>query len=284
MESAMSDMPLALFTTFSSIGAGAFLMLFIGFLVHEPTPEQLKRLDKLTLVLVLFPAVGLICSFMHLANAGNAFSVLNTIGSTPLANEILVFGIFLVVAILYWVLAIAGALKSRTARLACSGITGLLGILAVVFMGLAYAIPTIPTWDSPWTTIQLLGAMLLGGAALAWWAFALADRGEAGSEKVDAVERLIMIAGGVVLLFGTIALFATGASATSGIVNVAQNSSELTPMLVVSIVLTVIAVVCGFLGRSDRRTAWLCGAVVIAWFAVFFARLCFYGMQITIGL
>lgn len=284
MESAMNDMPLALFTTFSSIGAGAFLMLFIGFLVHEPAPEQLKRLDKLTLVLVLFPVVGLICSFMHLANPGNAFSVMNTIGSTPLANEILVFGIFVVVAVLYWVLAVAGALKSRTARLACSGIAALLGILTVIFMGLAYAIPTIPTWDSPWTTVQLLGAMLLGGAALAWWAFAMADKGEVGGEKVDAIARLIMIAGGVVLLFGTVALFAAGASATSGIVNVAQNASGLTPMLVASIALTVIAVVCGFMAKADKRTAWLCGAVVIAWFAVFFARLCFYGMQITIGL
>ncbi len=284
MESAMSDMALALFTTFSAIGAGAFLMLFVAFLVHDFSDDQLKKLDKYTVVLVLFPVVGLICSFMHLANAANAMNVINTIGTTPLANEILVFGIFLAVAVIYWVLAIAGMLKGRTARLACSAIVAALGVLAVVFMGLAYAIPTIPTWDSPWTTLQLLGAMLLGGSALTWWVCSLVEKDEGAAQKMASVSRLVLIVGAAVLLIATVALFATGASATSGIVNVAQNASELTPMLVASIAFTVIAVVCGFLGKGDKRTAWLCGAVVIAWFAVFFARLCFYGMQITIGL
>ena len=45
MEIAMSDVPLTLFTTLASIGAGAFLVIFVAIATLKLTDAQMRKLD-----------------------------------------------------------------------------------------------------------------------------------------------------------------------------------------------------------------------------------------------
>lgn len=284
MDIAMHELPLTLFTTLAPIGAGAFITFFIVFLRGSFDEAQVKRLDRLTIVPLLFAIVGLGCSFAHLANPGNAFNVVNTMGSTPLANEILWFSVFLILAVIYWIVALAGGLKSKGLRLLFSGAVALVGAVSVVFMGLAYFIPAIPVWNSPSTVLQMLGAWLFGGVALGMVLCALVGKHQPDSNGDEMTCKVLMILGAVVLIASTVMIFVAGANATSPVINVSANASSLMTAYVISIAIAVVGAVCGFLGKGRNRTALFTCALVLAIIAIFLARLVFYGMQIGIGL
>lgn len=284
MDIAMHEMPLMLFTTLAPIGAGAFITLFIAFMRGAFDEAQLKRLDRLTIVPLLFAAVGLGCSFAHLANPGNAFNVMATIGTTPLANEILWFGVFFVLAVVYWVVALAGGLKSKGVRLLFSGVVALAGAVSVIFMGLAYFIPAIPVWNGPGTVLQMLGAWLFGGVTLGMVLCSLVSKGSPDSRGDEITSKVLMLLGAVVLIAGTVMVFVAGANAVSPVINTAANAASLMTAYVISIAIAVVGAVCGFLGRGKNRTVLFTCALVLAIIAIFLARLVFYGMQISIGL
>ena len=116
MELAVHEFPLTFFTTLAPLGAGAFFMLALSFCFADFSKDQLKKIDRLTIIPLLVALVGLIASFFHLANPGHALNIASTVGSTPLANEITAFGIFMIVAAVYWIVALAGGLKNNSAR------------------------------------------------------------------------------------------------------------------------------------------------------------------------
>lgn len=141
MELAVHEFPLTFFTTLAPLGAGAFFMLALSFCFADFSKDQLKKIDRLTIIPLLVALVGLIALFFHLANPGHALNIANTVGSTPLANEITAFGIFMIVAAVYWIVALAGGLKNNSARKGFALVAGILGLIAALFIGLAYAIP-----------------------------------------------------------------------------------------------------------------------------------------------
>ena len=110
MEMALHELPLAFFTAIAPIGAGAFVALCVAFFKGAFTDAQLKAIDKYTIVPLLVAFVGVLCSVAHLTNADNAFNVLNTLGKSPLANEMAAFGVFVALACLYWIIGVAGGL------------------------------------------------------------------------------------------------------------------------------------------------------------------------------
>ncbi len=284
MDIAMHEMPLMFFTTLAPIGAGAFAAIFIAFLRGGFDEDQLKRIDRLTLVPILFAAVGLGCSFAHLANPGNAFNVMATIGSTPLANEILWFGVFFALAVVYWIVALAGGLKSKVFRLLFSGVVALAGAVSVIFMGLAYFIPSIPVWNGPGTILQMLGAWLFGGITLGMVLCALVSKGTPDSRGDEMACKILMLLGAIALIAGTVMVFVAGANAVSPIIDTAANAASLMTAYVISIIIAVVGAICGFLGKGTNRAVLFACALVLAIIAIFLSRLVFYGMQIGIGL
>ena len=165
MELAVHEFPLTFFTTLAPLGAGAFFMLALSFCFADFSKDQLKKIDRLTIIPLLVALVGLIASFFHLANPGHALNIASTVGSTPLANEITAFGIFMIVAAVYWIAALAGGLKNNSARKGFALVAGILGLIAALFIGLAYAIPTIPTWNNFWTPLSIIGFTFFGAFA-----------------------------------------------------------------------------------------------------------------------
>ena len=72
MELAVHEFPLTFFTTLAPLGAGAFFMLALSFCFADFSKDQLKKIDRLTIIPLLVALVGLIASFFHLANPGHA--------------------------------------------------------------------------------------------------------------------------------------------------------------------------------------------------------------------
>ena len=151
-------------------------------------------------------------------------------------------------------------------------------------MGLAYALPAIPIWNSPWGTVQVLGAMLLGGALLGGTVLNMSVRDTPLEGEADGRIRLLAMLGGLVLIIGTAMLFGMGASAKSAMVNIAANTGTLIVPLVLTIAFSIVAVATAFLGKGAKRTAWLTCGTIVALVAIFLARGIFYGVQIGIGL
>ena len=162
MEAAFAELPLALFTTLAPAGAGAFIALACAFFAGSFTDEQMKKIDRMTLIPFVVVLVGFACSFAHLASPMNAINVFAGVGSSPLSNEIVAGSIFVVVALVYVVVALTGKLQGGARK----GFAAAVAVLAVVFAcftGMAYMMETIASWNSPLVVVQLLGFALLGG-------------------------------------------------------------------------------------------------------------------------
>ena len=145
MESVFAEMPLALFTTLSSVGAGAFIAMAGVVFAAKLKEEELAKLDRLGIVPFLVACVGFACAFFHLASPLNAFGVFGGVGSSPLSNEIVAGVVFMVAAAVYVVLAWTGKLSGGARR----GVVAVCAVLAVVFslfMGMAYMMYTIPSF------------------------------------------------------------------------------------------------------------------------------------------
>lgn len=285
MDAVIKELPLALFTTIASVGIGAFVAMFCAIYVNKSMGAgSLKRLDKLTAVPIVFCVVALICAFFHLGDPLHAVNIVNTIGSSPMTNEIVAFCVFLVLAVVYWLVALAGKLEKHGPRAVFSGIVALAGLISCIMMGLAYALPAIPIWNSPWGTVQVLGAMLLGGTLLGGTILNMSVRETPLEGEADGRIRLLAMLGGLVLIIGTAVLFGMGASAKSAMIDVAANTGTLIVPLVLVIAFSVVAVATAFLGKGAKRTAWLACGTIIALVAIFLARGIFYGVQIGIGL
>lgn len=285
MDAVIKELPLALFTTIASVGIGAFVAMFCAIYVNKSMGAgSLKRLDKLTAVPIVFCVVALICAFFHLGDPLHAVNIVNTIGSSPMTNEIVAFCVFLVLAVVYWLVALAGKLEKHGPRAVFSGIVALAGLVSCIMMGLAYALPAIPIWNSPWGTVQVLGAMLLGGTLLGGTILNMSVRETPLEGEADGRIRLLAMLGGLVLIIGTAVLFGMGASAKSAMVNIAANTGTLIVPLVLTIAFSIVAVATAFLGKGAKRTAWLACGTIIALVAIFLARGIFYGVQIGIGL
>lgn len=283
MELALQEFPLVLFTTLAPIGAGAFVPLFLLFLRSVYKKASTARIDQLTLVPVLFAFIGFICSIFHLGNPFNALNVLNTVGQTPLANEVVAFGVFLVLAIVYWVVVTVVRRIEPIARMIMSGIVMVSGLIAVIFMGMAYAIPSIPVWNSPRSVMEMISIWLFGGVGLGMFLLMMADPRDNNAYADEIISKVILGIGGVLLIVSSLSIFMAGSTMSSALISISGNANSL--LLAQNLVQfpAVIAIICAFLGRKHLTRPMFTAVFVLSFIACFFARFCFYGMQISIG-
>lgn len=145
----MAELPLALFTTLAPIGAGAFIALAVAFFTTKFTDEQLKKIDRMTTIPVVVLVAGFICAFFHLASPMHAFGVFAGLGASPLSNELLAGVVFAVLAIVYWIVALAGKL-GEGARKGFAAVVAVMAVVFACFTGAAYmmrpSLPGTPRW------------------------------------------------------------------------------------------------------------------------------------------
>lgn len=285
MENAILDLPLALFTTLAPIGAGGFIALAIAFFTTKFTDEQLRKINKLSFVPFGFVALGFIASFFHLGSPFNAANVFSGLGRSPLSNEVAVGLIFVLLALVYCIIAAMGKL-SEGSRKGFSAVVAVVGLVFAVFTGMAYMVGTIPSWSTPLAPLEVLGFCLLGGALLGSfvlaWAGSLADAKKTGYKTATLV---LAIAGAVIAIGALLAHVGMVGSMSSTITTGAALVSEVTLWLVLCIIGMAVALFLEWRVLFKKGTVGLTGInVAIIVIAVFIARLIFYALKLSVGL
>lgn len=281
----MAELPLALFTTLAPIGAGAFIALAVAFFTTKFSDEQLKKIDRMTTIPVVVLVAGFICAFFHLASPMHAFGVFAGLGASPLSNELLAGVVFAVLAIVYWIVALAGKL-SEGARKGFAAAVAVMAVVFACFTGAAYMMETIASWNTPMVPVAVLGFSLLGGVSLGVLVLALSGALE------DAAKGGFKMAAPVVLVVGLvlgIAGLLVQVMSVSGMGNALVDGADLVaaasaPMWI-GVVCMVVAAAAAFMAlRNSKSTALAVAAPVLAIVGVFAARLAFYAVQLSVGL
>lgn len=281
----MAELPLALFTTLAPIGAGAFIALAVAFFTTKFSDEQLKKIDRMTTIPVVVLVAGFICAFFHLASPMHAFGVFAGLGASPLSNELLAGVVFAVLAIVYWIVALAGKL-GEGARKGFAAVVAVMAVVFACFTGAAYMMETIASWNTPMVPVAVLGFSLLGGVSLGVLVLALSGALE------DAAKGGFKMAAPVVLVVGLvlgIAGLLVQVMSVSGMGNALVDGADLVaaasaPMWT-GVVCMVVAAAAAFMAlRNSKSTALAVAAPVLAIVGVFAARLAFYAVQLSVGL
>ena len=281
----MAELPLALFTTLAPIGAGAFIALAVAFFTTKFSDEQLKKIDRMTTIPVVVLVAGFICAFFHLASPMHAFGVFAGLGASPLSNELLAGVVFAVLAIVYWIVALAGKL-GEGARKGFAAVVAVMAVVFACFTGAAYMMETIASWNTPMVPVAVLSFSLLGGVSLGVLVLALSGALE------DAAKGGFKMAAPVVLVVGLvlgIAGLLVQVMSVSGMGNALVDGADLVaaasaPMWI-GVVCMVVAAAAAFMAlRNSKSTALAVAAPVLAIVGVFAARLAFYAVQLSVGL
>lgn len=281
----MAELPLALFTTLAPIGAGAFIALAVAFFTTKFSDEQLKKIDRMTTIPVVVLVAGFICAFFHLASPMHAFGVFAGLGASPLSNELLAGVVFAVLAIVYWIVALAGKL-GEGARKGFAAVVAVMAVVFACFTGAAYMMETIASWNTPMVPVAVLGFSLLGGVSLGVLVLALSGALEDAAKGGFKMAALAVLIVGLVL--GVAGLLAQVMS-VSGMGNALVDGADLVaaasaPMWV-GVVCMVVAAAAAFMAlRNSKSTALAVAAPVLAIVGVFAARLAFYAVQLSVGL
>lgn len=281
----IAELPLALFTTLAPVGAGAFIALAVAFFTTKFSDEQLKKIDRMTTIPVVVLVAGFICAFFHLASPMHAFGVFAGVGASPLSNELLAGVVFAVLAIVYWIVALAGKL-GEDARKGFAAVVAVMAIVFACFTGAAYMMETIASWNTPMVPVAVLGFSLLGGICLGVLVLALSGALEdaaKGGFKMAALAVLIvgLVLGVAGLLVQVMSVSGMGNALVDGADLVAAASA---PMWI-GVVCMVVAAAAAFMAlRNTKSTALAAAAPVLAVVGVFAARLAFYAVQLSVGL
>ena len=281
----MAELPLALFTTLAPIGAGAFIALAVAFFTTKFSDEQLKKIDRMTTIPVVVLVAGFICAFFHLASPMHAFGVFAGLGASPLSNELLAGVVFAVLAIVYWIVALAGKL-SEGARKGFAAVVAVMAVVFACFTGAAYMMETIVSWNTPMVPVAVLGFSLLGGVSLGVLVLALSGALEDAAKGGFKMAALAVLVVGLVL--GVVGLLVQVMS-VSGMGNALVDGADLVtaasaPMWI-GVVCMVVAAAAAFMAlRNSKSTALAAAAPVLAIVGVFAARLAFYAVQLSVGL
>lgn len=281
----MAELPLALFTTLAPIGAGAFIALAVAFFTTKFSDEQLKKIDRMTTIPVVVLVAGFICAFFHLASPMHAFGVFAALGASPLSNELLAGVVFAVLAIVYWIVALAGKL-GEGARKGFSAVVAVMAVVFACFTGAAYMMETIASWNTPMVPVAVLGFSLLGGVSLGVLVLALSGALEDAAKGGFKMAALVVLVIGLVL--GVAGLLVQVMS-VSGMGNALVDGADLVaaasaPMWI-GVVCMVVAAAAAFMAlRNSKSTALAAAAPVLAIVGVFAARLAFYAVQLSVGL
>lgn len=281
----MAELPLALFTTLAPIGAGAFIALAVAFFTTKFSDEQLKKIDRMTTIPVVVLVAGFICAFFHLASPMHSFGVFAGLGASPLSNELLAGVVFAVLAIVYWIVALAGKL-GEGARKGFAAVVAVMAIVFACFTGAAYMMETIASWNTPMVPVAVLGFSLLGGVSLGVLVLALSGALEDAAKGGFKMAALAVLVVGLVL--GVVGLLVQVMS-VSGMGNALVDGADLVtaasaPMWI-GVVCMVVAAAAAFMAlRNSKSTALAAAAPVLAIVGVFAARLAFYAVQLSVGL
>lgn len=281
----MAELPLALFTTLAPIGAGAFIALAVAFFTTKFSDEQLKKIDRMTTIPVVVLVAGFICAFFHLASPMHAFGVFAGLGASPLSNELLAGVVFAVLAIVYWIVALAGKL-GEGARKGFAAVVAVMAVVFACFTGAAYMMETIASWNTPMVPVAVLGFSLLGGVSLGVLVLALSGAlADAANGGFKMAALAVLVVGLVLGIAGLMVQVMSVSGMGNALVDGADLVAAASAPMWIGVVCMVVAAASAFMAlRNSKSTALAAAAPVLAIVGVFAARLAFYAVQLSVGL
>ena len=281
----MAELPLALFTTLAPIGAGAFIALAVAFFTTKFSDEQLKKIDRMTTIPVVVLVAGFICAFFHLASPMHAFGVFAGLGASPLSNELLAGVVFAVLAIVYWIVALAGKL-GEGARKGFAAVVAVMAVVFACFTGAAYMMETIASWNTPMVPVAVLGFSLLGGVSLGVLVLALSGAlADAANGGFKMAALAVLVVGLVLGIAGLMVQVMSVSGMGNALVDGADLVAAASAPMGIGVVCMVVAAAAAFMAlRNSKSTALAAAAPVLAIVGVFAARLAFYAVQLSVGL
>lgn len=281
----MAELPLALFTTLAPIGAGAFIALAVAFFTTKFSDEQLKKIDRMTTIPVIVLVAGFICAFFHLASPMHAFGVFAGLGASPLSNELLAGVVFAVLAIVYWIVALAGKL-GEGARKGFAAVVAVMAVVFACFTGAAYMMETIASWNTPMVPVAALGFSLLGGVSLGVLVLALSGAlADAANGGFKMAALAVLVVGLVLGIAGLMVQVMSVSGMGNALVDGADLVAAASAPMWIGVVCMVVAAAAAFMAlRNSKSTALAAAAPVLAIVGVFAARLAFYAVQLSVGL
>lgn len=281
----MAELPLALFTTLAPIGAGAFIALAVAFFTTKFSDEQLKKIDRMTTIPVVVLVAGFICAFFHLASPMHAFGVFAGLGASPLSNELLAGVVFAVLAIVYWIVALAGKL-GEGARKGFAAVVAVMAVVFACFTGAAYMMETSASWNTPMVPVAVLGFSLLGGVSLGVLVLALSGAlADAANGGFKMAALAVLVVGLVLGIAGLMVQVMSVSGMGNALVDGADLVAAASAPMWIGVVCMVVAAAAAFMAlRNSKSTALAAAAPVLAIVGVFAARLAFYAVQLSVGL
>ena len=281
----MAELPLALFTTLAPIGAGAFIALAVAFFTTKFSDEQLKKIDRMTTIPVVVLVAGFICAFFHLASPMHAFGVFAGLGASPLSNELLAGVVFAVLAIVYWIVALAGKL-GEGARKGFAAVVAVMAVVFACFTGAACMMETIASWNTPMVPVAVLGFSLLGGVSLGVLVLALSGAlADAANGGFKMAALAVLVVGLVLGIAGLMVQVMSVSGMGNALVDGADLVAAASAPMWIGVVCMVVAAAAAFMAlRNSKSTALAAAAPVLAIVGVFAARLAFYAVQLSVGL
>ena len=281
----MAELPLALFTTLAPIGAGAFIALAVAFFTTKFSDEQLKKIDRMTTIPVVVLVAGFICAFFHLASPMHAFGVFAGLGASPLSNELLAGVVFAVLAIVYWIVALAGKL-GEGARKGFAAVVAVMAVVFACFTGAAYMMETIASWNTPMVPVAVLGFSLLGGVSLGVLVLALSGAlADAANGGFKMAALAVLVVGLVLGIAGLMVQVMSVSGMGNALVDGADLVAAASAPMWIGVVCMVVAAAAAFMAlRNSKSTALAAAAPVLAIVGVLAARLAFYAVQLSVGL
>ena len=281
----MAELPLALFTTLAPIGAGAFIALAVAFFTTKFSDEQLKKIDRMTTIPVVVLVAGFICAFFHLASPMHAFGVFAGLGASPLSNELLAGVVFAVLAIVYWIVALAGKL-GEGARKGFAAVVAVMAVVFACFTGAAYMMETIASWNTTMVPVAVLGFSLLGGVSLGVLVLALSGAlADAANGGFKMAALAVLVVGLVLGIAGLMVQVMSVSGMGNALVDGADLVAAASAPMWIGVVCMVVAAAAAFMAlRNSKSTALAVAAPVLAIVGVFAARLAFYAVQLSVGL
>lgn len=283
MTSGFDALSLALFTSLTPVGVVAFIAVAIARL-SAPDSSVAVRIDRtvaLPFAIVLF---GFIASATHLGTPANALHVFSGVGRSPLSNEVFSAVLFLFLVGAYWMMAFKQDFPDKLAKpwlvLAC-----IAGVGLITFTSQAYAVSTVPTWDTAFTPANLVFCALLAGPIVG---LLILERTPATPRGLEIA---LLIIASIALIVGTTVLFFHHASLDS----IANNEFS-APLLVPNYLATIFThavlgtfsvIIAGISLRQQQnkrvKFTLRAGASILALLAVFITRVTFYNLHMTVG-
>ncbi len=279
------EMPLTIFTALAPAGAGAFVAIALGLWLGAPSEEEGKRAAAHSLVPLALVAMAFVAAFFHLTNPLNSPWVIAGVGRSPMANEI-------VAGVVFFLIALAAVGGGASGKLKGAGLNGLFaaagaaGLLFSLFIGLAYGVDTVVTWNHPALPFVSLGAALAMGAAVGCAVLVSVKPSMAFAGRARVALLVVLALGALLVVMGELVWFTDASAVTTPLVSGAERAMAVQPFVIAGAVLFGCSGLAAAVLLLRRRggAAWFAMVALAQIAGMLLLRIAFYGMQISVGL